>query len=162
MRAKSMAPKGIYLLILRLDTHLTGLAIGRLGRYDFAAGYYLYLGSAFGAGGLAARLAHHERAIKPHPHWHIDYLRPRAGLIETWAVASGVRKECCWAQGLAAAPGVSFPVPGFGASDNGCVSHLLYAPRRPAQRLLTETLLGCLARQHVEGFTLEITSYESP
>ena len=41
MRAKSMAPKGTYLLILRLDTDLTRLAIGRLGRSDFAAGYYL-------------------------------------------------------------------------------------------------------------------------
>lgn len=160
MRAKSMAPKGTYLLILRLDTDLTGLAIGRLGRYDFAAGYYLYLGSAFGAGGLAARLAHHRRAVKPHPHWHVDYLRACTHLIETWAVGSGMRKECCWTQGLAESPGLSFPVPSFGASDNGCVSHLLYSARRPALRLLTDTLLDSLARAGIESFTLEITSYE--
>ncbi|MBK9711431.1 MAG: GIY-YIG nuclease family protein [Kouleothrix sp.] len=154
------ALKGIYLLLLRLDAELADLQVGRLGRYRCAAGHYLYVGSAFGPGGLAARLAHHERPAKARPHWHIDYLRAQARLIEAWAVGSTLRRECCWARALAAEPGLSIPIPGFGATDNGCISHLLYSPSRPALRLLTETLLGCLAREGSQDFTLEITSYE--
>lgn len=155
-----MEPKGIYLLILRLDAELTDFQIGRLGRFDCAAGYYLYVGSAFAAGGLAARLAHHQRPIKARPHWHVDYLRARARLVETWSVATSMRRECCWARGLAATPGLSIPMPGFGASDNGCISHLLYSPRRPALRALIETLLECFLSECAERFALEITSYE--
>jgi Uri superfamily endonuclease len=151
--------KGIYLLMLRLDAPLTELAIGRLGQYDCAAGYYLYVGSAFGAGGLAARLAHHERPSKPRPHWHIDYLRARAPLIEAWSVSTTVRRECCWAQELAAAPGMSYCIPGFGASDNGCTSHLLFSSRRPPSRLLTESMLACFPPEPGSELTIEITTY---
>src|SRR6266545_2148173 len=135
------ALKGIYLLMMWLDAELDSLAIGRLGAYRCAAGYYLYVGSAFGPGGLAARVAHHERPIKARPHWHIDYLRAYACLVETWLVGTAARIECCWASALADAPGLIIPIPGFGASHSPCVSHLLYAPRRPAPRTLTGTLL---------------------
>ncbi len=33
--------------------------MGRLGRFDIIPGYYAYVGSAFGSGGLPARLGHH-------------------------------------------------------------------------------------------------------
>jgi Uri superfamily endonuclease len=151
--------KGIYLLMLRLDAALTDLAIGRLGRFDCAAGYYMYVGSAFGAGGIAARLAYHARATKLHPHWHIDYLRAHARLLETWSVGTTVRLECCWASELARAPELSFAVPGFGSSDNGCVSHLLYAARRPGPRLLTAALLDGVSSA-ARDFRVEITIYE--
>ena len=109
--------------MLRLDADLIDLAIGRLGRYDCAAGYYLYVGSAFGSAGLAARLAHHERAVKQRPHWHIDYLRAQARLVEAWAVGTDARLECCWARALAGAPGLTMPIEGFGSSDNGCATY---------------------------------------
>ncbi|MFN8566835.1 MAG: DUF123 domain-containing protein [Kouleothrix sp.] len=67
--------KSIYLLILRLDADLADFAIGRLGCYCFTAGYYLYVGSAFGSGGITARLAHHQHRPKPLAATHIDYLR---------------------------------------------------------------------------------------
>jgi Uri superfamily endonuclease len=155
------ALKGIYLLMLRLDATLPDLAVGRLGRFACAAGYYFYIGSAFGAGGIAARLAYHERPVKPRPRWHIDYLRAHARLVESWSIGTGARIECCWAGALAGAPDMSVPIPGFGASDTDCASHLLYAARRPGPRLLTETLLECVAGAQAQSCTIEITSYEA-
>jgi Uri superfamily endonuclease len=99
--------------------------VGALGEVRFAVGAYAYVGSAFGPGGLAARLARHHRTDKP-PHWHIDYLRPHVRLLETWQAAGPLRLECGWACALAAWPGASMPVRGFGASDCHCEAHLFH------------------------------------
>jgi Uri superfamily endonuclease len=151
--------KGIYLLIMRLDADLASLPIGRLGLWDFAAGYYLYIGSAFGKGGIAARLAYHEHPVKARPHWHIDYLRPHVALVESWCVATTAHLESCWARHLAAAPGIRIPVPGFGASDSEFTSHLLYSGARPPRHLIVEALMDCFLQQHTAEFTLELCNY---
>jgi Uri superfamily endonuclease len=151
--------KGIYLLIMRLDADLVGLSIGRLGRYDFVAGYYLYVGSALGKGGIAARLAYHEHSIKARPYWHIDYLRPHVALIESWSVATTVHLESCWARQLAAAPEIRIPVPGFGASDSDFTSHLLYSGARPARHLIIEALMDCFLHQQATEFIMELRNY---
>lgn len=153
--------KGIYLLIMRIDTDVRQLAIGRLGHFDFAAGYYLYVGSAFGSGGVAARLAHHERPIKSRSHWHIDYLRECAALIESWSVATSVRLESCWARRLASTPEFSIPVPGFGASDSDFISHLLYCRHYPARQQIVETLMDCLFRAHSTECVVELRHYQA-
>lgn len=153
--------KGIYLLLLHLESPLDNLEVGRLGRFCFAAGYYLYIGSAFGAGGIPARLAYHRQAIKARSHWHIDYLRPYTQIIETWSAACSVSRECAWVRALADLPHLSVPVPRFGARDNGCASHLLYATHRPGVRPLTTALLAALAQESAQSdLTLEITTYE--
>lgn len=128
--------QGSYILLLQLTAPVADLAIGRLGRYDFAAGYYLYVGSAFGPGGLPARLAHHQRAHKPRPHWHIDYLRPHAQLVAIWAAPGPERLECRWCRALAAHPALSAPVRGFGSRDTGCVAHLFFSAEPPDLGLL--------------------------
>lgn len=151
--------KGIYLLILRLDGALVDQPIGRLGRFTFAPGYYLYVGSAFGSGGIAARLAHHERAHKPRPHWHIDYLRQQAVLAEAWGVATLARLERCWAGALARSPGLSIPAPGFGASDSDVISHLLYAGHAPPRQVLIDTLLGCAEQAAAPSLAIDIRVY---
>ena len=152
--------KGTYLLILRLEAGLTDLAIGRLGQFHFAAGYYAYLGSAFGSGGLLAQIGYHERRVKTRPRWHIDYLRPYVQMVESWSVVSSVPVECCWVRALISTPEVSVPVPRFGASGNDCPSHLLYTRRRPPLRLLTETLLSCFTHDQEQNLTLEIRDYD--
>jgi Uri superfamily endonuclease len=112
------------------------LAIGRLGVFRFPAGDYLYLGSAFGPGGLHARL---ERHLKPTKrlHWHIDYLRPAVQVRQIGyqtaqnGPASGPdRLECRWSQALLRLPGACTPVPGFGAGDcrAACPAHLVFSP----------------------------------
>ncbi len=64
---------GTYSLLLYLPrTRL--IRVGKLGEFGFANGHYCYVGSAFGPGGLRARLRHHARPAA-RPHWHIDYLR---------------------------------------------------------------------------------------
>ena len=74
---------------------------------------------------MRARLARHARTEK-RVHWHIDYLRPHARLVETWQAAGPLRLECKWARVLAALPGASIPARGFGASDCRCETHLFH------------------------------------
>jgi Uri superfamily endonuclease len=129
---------GSYLLHLRLNRAQT-LTIGKLGRFYFPAGDYVYAGSAHGPGGVRARLGRHLRGTGS-PRWHIDYLRRAAqvmgygytlrGKAET-KTASALPYECLWSQSLAALPEAQIIVPGFGASDccSGCRAHLVYLPR---------------------------------
>lgn len=121
-----LAARGTYLLHLWLAQPLAQLAIGRLGRFDLAPGHYYYVGSAFGPGGLAARLRRHS-VVEKRAHWHIDYLRPHLELREMWAAVAGERLECRWCAVLASLPELSRPIPHFGASDTGCGGHLFYA-----------------------------------
>ena len=119
---------GTYLLLLRLEEDRE-IEIGRLGSLFLPRGYYLYVGSARGPGGLRARLARHCRRGE-HPRWHIDHLRDHANLIEIWAVESDERLECLWAQQLAQLSEAR-PIPHFGSSDCRCPSHLLHFREKP-------------------------------
>ena len=120
--------KGAYALHFNIATQ-KNLQIGRLGRFTFPAGDYIYLGSALGPGGLKARISCHLRG-DGHPHWHIDYLRERADLIGYCYIETDLQQECLWSQTLASLPEASIPVPNFGASDckfsaKGCPAHLI-------------------------------------
>lgn len=121
--------KGAYALLLALPRSRT-LRIGRLGTFCFPAGYYIYLGSALGPGGLAARLTRHRQREKKQ-HWHIDYLRPTAGLEQIWALNTDERSECRWAAAAQTLPTASVPAPRFGASDCRCPAHLFQFSTRP-------------------------------
>jgi Uri superfamily endonuclease len=121
---------GSYVLILHL-AHPKTITVGRLGTFEFAAGWYAYAGSALGPGGLAARLAHHQRRGKAF-HWHVDYLLAHAELAEIWWAVDNKRKECVWASALRSIPGARVPAPNFGASDCRCLTHLVYFNRCPA------------------------------
>jgi Uri superfamily endonuclease len=94
------------------------LQVGRLGRFDFPAGIYIYTGSA--KRNLEARIARHLRREKT-LRWHIDYLLTAAGVSVT-AVQRSRRDECRWNRATKG----EIVVPGFGASDcaAGCGSHL--------------------------------------
>jgi Uri superfamily endonuclease len=103
--------------------------VGALGRLALQPGFYVYVGSAFGPGGLAALLAHHLRPART-PHWHIDYLRRHAEPREVWFV-EGVRREHAWAGALATLRSATAPLARFGATDCACHTHLLFFPRQP-------------------------------
>lgn len=113
---------GTYALIFRLSG-AADLPIGRLGTFAFTPGWYAYVGSAHGPGGLRARLSRHLRAGKK-CHWHIDWLTAHMPPTAIWLFASRERLECRWAQTLAALEGTEEPVWGFGASDCPCPTHL--------------------------------------
>jgi len=119
---------GTYALLLYLP-RATHLQIGKLGAFDFPRGYYVYVGSARGAGGIRARVARHWRATKKF-HWHIDYVRAFAKLIRVWHSTDSRDDECLEAARLQAKGG-RIIAPRFGASDCDCATHLWYFPRPP-------------------------------
>ncbi|MDY7107974.1 MAG: GIY-YIG nuclease family protein [Planctomycetota bacterium] len=124
------ADPGTYALVLRSDA-AARIRVGRLGELDARRGYYVYVGSAFGPGGLAGRLAHHQRP-PTRPHWHIDYLRTHAPLIEIWFTNDAHPREHKWADLIGSARGATIPLPGFGSSDCTCRSHLFHFAQRPS------------------------------
>ncbi len=123
---------GTYVLLMRL-AGAQSLAIGRLGLCELPRGWYLYVGSAFGPGGVAARCRHHRR-ISPRPRWHVDYLRAVAPLRAIWFSHAAKPLEHVWASRLARDPALTIPIPGFGASDCDCATHLFHARRKPDVR----------------------------
>ncbi|MFZ5571809.1 MAG: GIY-YIG nuclease family protein [Thermodesulfobacteriota bacterium] len=124
----SVHSKGTYILILQLENDQR-IRIGRLGRFEFQKGWYAYVGSAFGPGGLTARIGHHlKKAVKPH--WHIDYLRKSTEIREVW-VCEQERWEHTIAGLLLKLEGASVPAPGFGSSDCRCQSHLVHFREYP-------------------------------
>lgn len=125
-----MSARGTYALLLHMDAPQR-VVVGALGALTFPRGWYLYLGSARGPGGLAARLARHRRRGDKRFHWHIDYLRAVATLVEIWTDTGAARRECDWAAAAAALPDASIVVPRFGASDCRCPAHLFHYARRP-------------------------------
>ena len=129
---------GTYLLVMWLNRECD-VQVGRLGSFRLAPGWYLYVGSALGPGGLRARIARHARAEK-HRHWHIDYLLAEARLHDAWTRAGPVRRECEWARALASLPGMHTPIRRFGASDCRCEAHLFAAPERPTSEALARVL----------------------
>ena len=117
---------GSYALHLLLP-QAARLRVGRLGWCDFAAGHYVYAGSALGPGGLRARLGRHLRGGS-RLHWHIDTLRAVCQVSGYYFEPGSQPLECTWSRRIAGLGCVSVPVPGFGASDcrSGCAAHLVY------------------------------------
>ena len=107
------------------------ISVGRLGEVLLQPGWYLYVGSAFGPGGVKARCGHH-RQISSRPRWHIDYLRAVADLREIWFSHDSQRREHQWTGLLGRLRGASFPLSGFGSSDCDCDSHLLFFSSIPS------------------------------
>jgi Uri superfamily endonuclease len=132
---------GSYVLVLHLAV-AQSISVGCLGEIEFPPGWYMYAGSALGPGGLKARLARHRRclAVGKRAHWHVDYLREHARWGGAWMRASDQRLECAWAVALSRLPGAEIVVPGFGASDCRCPSHLVRAPALPEEEWFVEVL----------------------
>ncbi len=131
--------KGAYMLLIRVDAPVK-LRVGRLGTFVFAPGWYAYVGSALGTGGLPARLGRHLRTNK-RTHWHVDYLLTRGSVERIWWTITDRRLECAWAQALQQIGGRIFP-PRFGASDCRCAGHLIYFARPPTDELVESALQG--------------------
>src|SRR5208337_3227365 len=74
-KASLEALPGTYALLLSTASDAE-IRVGRLGDMRLQSGFYVYVGSALGPGGVRARVNHHMRA-SPRHHWHIDYVRPQ-------------------------------------------------------------------------------------
>jgi len=125
---------GTYAVVLEL-VESRNLKVGHLGGFGFPVGYYVYLGSARGPGGLRARLSRHLRWVLK-PYWHIDYLVASALLRGYAYVVFGSLEaepgptECAWSQAVLSMSDAAVPVSKFGASDcrSGCPAHLVHFP----------------------------------
>jgi len=132
---------GTYALALYLTAPAT-INIARFGAAMFPAGWMIYVGSAFGSGGLRARVGRHLRR-SAQPHWHIDWLLPHVCVVGYWCSSSPVRLECEWSAALLNLRDTFIPLKKFGASDchAGCAAHLIAfgstSPLRPITRELT-------------------------
>lgn len=122
---------GAYILLLKLKRDVT-MRIGSLGKYHFAAGNYVYVGSAMA--GLDARVKRHMRRSKKLK-WHIDFLLRRSLVAGAALFPSKKRNECRIAKRVARHRG-SLIVPGFGCSDCDCVGHLFFLGKKPFGGLL--------------------------
>ncbi len=100
------------------------LEIGKLGRYEFPAGKYVYTGSA--KRNMKARISRHLSKRKKR-RWHIDYLlaTSHARMVRV-ELFDG--EECVVNQETEG----EILVPRFGATDckNGCGSHLKYVTEK--------------------------------
>jgi sugar fermentation stimulation protein A len=132
---REVQDRGAYLLLIRLDRK-QDIVVGQLGRFTFAKGYYVYVGSAMKQ--LTARLNRHGRKGKP-THWHVDYLLPIP-------VRASERLECSMAEALRTimAPG---PLR-FGASDCDCPTHLFQSPGNPFHQRSFHDLIHRFRMRH--------------
>jgi Uri superfamily endonuclease len=119
----SSAPStgGAYALILELAEPV--ILCRSNGPHQFAPGRYVYAGSAYGPGGLRARVGRHFRESKA-IRWHVDQLTCRAGTLQAVLIEGG--SECEIVTTLTATGEFHIPLKGFGSTDCGrCRSHLL-------------------------------------
>jgi Uri superfamily endonuclease len=126
--------KGVYCLVF--ENHECTVKVGALGNLTFLAGWYIYVGSALGSGGLK-RLGRHislARLRDRQPKWHVDYLLINTDFSLRYAIfaVTQERCECRLAQALS-----DSGIPGFGCSDCSCTSHLLYRQGDPKQEILS-------------------------
>ncbi len=111
---------GAYVLLIELGAPLA-LEVASL-----PAGRYAYCGSAYGPGGLKARIGRHLRRDKP-MRWHVDHLTKAGRVVDVQAVPGG--RECDLLARVLEMAGASVPVPGFGSSDcRRCPAHLVALP----------------------------------
>ncbi|MEZ4656521.1 MAG: DUF123 domain-containing protein [Caldilineaceae bacterium] len=124
---KPTAAPGSYILILQSEINRT-IQVGRLGQFALAAGLLFVRGQRI-ASGVAARVAHQRVSARPQPASTICAGTPRCASV--FCRHDPVRREHTWAQRLAQSDSLSIPLPGFGASDRACRSHLFYSSSLP-------------------------------
>ena len=114
--------KGSYVLVLQMREPCL-MKAGKLPEREYPPGIYFYIGRA--KRHLGGRLARHLRTEKK-LFWHIDYLLQKAHIKEIWC-RSGYFNECQLTSDIIEMCGeYSSPIPGFGASDCHCSSHLIH------------------------------------
>ncbi len=116
---------GAYLLTVDLATALP-LRFGRRRSAVLPPGRYVYCGSAYGPGGLRARVGRHLRHDKP-IRWHVDQLTAAGRIGEVAVIPGG--NECGLFAVVSSCMGAAVPLAGFGSSDcRRCPAHLLSVP----------------------------------
>ena len=113
--------QGTYTLFIRIKAEISIEIRKRV--IKLQPGFYIYVGSAFGAGGLSSRLHRHMRKNKK-KHWHIDQVTmSNHSRIEGIGISIEKKNECTIASLLSEIENIS-PIKGVGNSDCiQCQSH---------------------------------------
>ena len=122
---------GTYTLVLHAEA-AEHVEVGKRGRLEVTPGFYVYVGSALGPGGLSARISRHWATAK-RLRWHVDYVREVTTPTEVWYTYDVLRRECAWADVFRQMPGASLPLTGLGSSDCTCPSHLFFFGEKPSR-----------------------------
>jgi Uri superfamily endonuclease len=144
------ADSGSYAIVLYSGSACR-IQVGRLGPLDVEPGYYIYLGSAFGPGGVKARVGRHWRG-SGRKRWHVDYLRAVTRPVRAWCSYAPANLEHQWAEALRELPEAS-GVEGFGCSDCRCFSHLFFmAAENVGQTTVLQRARGplCTAERFID------------
>ncbi len=131
--------KGTYLLEFSLSREITfKVKSGRV--YTLPQGLYIYVGSAFGPGGIPSRLFRHLRRDKKR-HWHLDFVTTSSYFTPLKVlVIPGLRVEC---QVASLVTPLCLPISSFGSSDCRCPSHLfLTEDLDGVNSLILKTFIG--------------------
>ncbi len=118
---------GIYNLIVKLNKKSI-LSIGKLGKFTFPKGCYVYTGSS--KKNLSQRIERHKRRHDKKLKWHIDFLlnSEYAKVVDISIFENPEYDECSLNRTILNNKGAEIIVKGFGSSDckNGCPAHLIF------------------------------------
>jgi Uri superfamily endonuclease len=139
---RRLSPRGTYIVVLTLEVATHFPVVGKFFRdVTLPPGFYTYIGSAFGSGGVWARVAHHVRhAIRPK--WNLDFVRPAMAVEEVWFTFDNIKRECTWAKLVHSVLRGNVVVPRFGSWDcyqttQRCPTHFFHFDRLPSFRLFS-------------------------
>lgn len=131
--------KPSYLLLLKASNPLN-VRVGSFGILNLPQGYYVYVGSAGGPGGVEARVRRHRRLAelkRGRLRWHVDYLlvQREVRFLESWKLEKEGLGECQISKKIEKIS--TLTLTGFGSSDcrAGCKGHLHYFKRNPRKTL---------------------------
>jgi len=122
-----MKVKGTYILVVE-EPREEEIKVGALGSLHFRKGFYVYVGSALGSGGIIARIDRHIAPGKK-SHWHIDYFMKSAHPVGEMHFPGKKMEECSIAHKIESL--AEEKAPKFGSSDCKCASHLFYFKKNP-------------------------------
>ncbi|MCD8501033.1 MAG: GIY-YIG nuclease family protein [Bacillaceae bacterium] len=111
----------LYAIYLSVES-TTRIEVGKLGRFTFPAGTYIYIGSA--KRNIKARISRHLKKEKKQ-RWHFDYLRPYGEVVKVETFDDTI-SECKLYEMKMIEVNGRVMAKKFGSSDCKCLSHLVY------------------------------------
>ena len=123
--------KGCYILLIELKEN-KNIQVGKLGKFIFKKGFYVYIGSALN--GLEHRIKRHFRKNKK-KHWHIDYFLEYGEIIDVFYEENEKKEECNIANKFGEK--LNFFLK-FGCSDCKCRSHFFFGDINKIKNVLTD------------------------
>ncbi len=143
------------------------MRLGRHGTFRLPAGHLLYVGTAFGAGGVLSRTDRHVLGTGPRL-WQLDDLRGFAAPVARWWTHHPSPLEHAWARAAADLPGCLGVAPGAGGTDchstgdrRVCPAHLFAFAAPPTPRAFARRL-GQAGSGGYEIGVQELTAGASP